>query len=477
MKYDYNLIIIGGGAAGLVSAIIGSTLQAKVALIEKASMGGDCLNTGCVPSKTLIKTAKVLHQMKNAGKFGIREVDFNFDFSDVMSRVKKAISTIAPNDSVDRFTSLGVDCFQGEAVIIDKHTVTVNGKNISSKNIILSHGAEPFIPPIEGLSDINYLTSENLWEIDELPENLLILGGGPIGVEMAQCFKRLGSNVTIVEKSKALLPREQTDVSDVLTSVLIEEGVNVYTGLRGLKVVKGSHDNTLVCQTASNDTKEICFDKILIASGRRARSIRGSLKDLGIRLRQDNSIDVDAYMRANGDNIFACGDVTGPFQFTHVASHQAFYCVFNALFPFLRRKVNYDVVPYVTYTDPEIAKVGMDETMAKKSGVSYHVHTHQVSELDRAITESETKGFIKVLTKPGSDKLLGVTIVAHNAGEMITEFTLALKHNIGLNKILGTIHPYPTMSEGNKFVAGAWKRTTVSKLKLMIAKKYMTLIR
>lgn len=473
MSKDYNLVIIGGGAAGLVSAIIGSALKAKVALIEKHQMGGDCLNTGCVPSKAIIKTAKIIHQIRNAQKYGIKSASYELEFKDVMDRVHATIAKIAPNDSVERFTSLGVECINGHADIIDKHTVKVGDRVLTTQNIILAHGAEPFIPPIEGLDKIDYLTSENLWSLKTLPKRMVVLGGGPIGTEMTQSFQRLGSQVTQVEMGKRILQREDDDIAEVVIKSLKDEGVNLLTGTTATEVITEGSEKILICKGADGQVEKIPFEEILVAVGRKARSIGSNYEDLGIVLRKNGTIEVDQYMRANGSNIYACGDVTGPYQFTHMASHQAYYCAVNALFKPIKFKVDYRVVPWVTYSDPEIAQVGLNEQQAKQQGVAYDVFKYDVDDLDRAITESEAKGYVKVLTEPGTDKIIGANIVSYNAGESLVEFTSAMKNKLGLNSILSTIHPYPTMSEANKYAAGIWKKTTATPFKLKLVKMFM----
>jgi dihydrolipoamide dehydrogenase len=477
MAHEYNIVVIGAGAGGLVSSLIGSAIKAKVALIEKDEMGGDCLNTGCVPSKALIKTAKIVQQIRNSEKYGIKNASYELDFEQVMNRVHKIIGKIAPNDSVERFTGLGVECFKGEAEILDKHTVRVGDKVLTTKNIILAHGAEPAIPPIKGLDQIQYLTSENLWKLKELPKKLVILGGGPIGTEMSQTFQRLGSQVTQIEMEERILNREDSDIAEVVIRKLKNEGLNILSSTKAVEVKVSGDANTLICETVDGKTTEVKFDYLLIAVGRKARSIKGDLQKLGIKLRPNGTVDVDKYMRANGNNIFACGDITGPYQFTHMAAHQAYYCTVNALLRPLKFSVDYSAVPWVTYSDPEVAQVGLNETEAKKRNIPYEIHKYDVGELDRAITESEDHGCVKILLKPGTDKILGVNIVAASAGEMLAEFTSAMKNKLGLSSILGTIHPYPTMSDGNKLAAGVWKKSTVSKAALTIAKFIMSLRR
>ncbi|MFK7825355.1 MAG: NAD(P)/FAD-dependent oxidoreductase [Oligoflexales bacterium] len=458
---SFNTVVIGGGAAGLVSAYISAAVKAKVALVERDLMGGDCLNTGCVPSKALIKTAKFVHEMKRHQALGVKSVSYELDLKDIMDRVHQTIAKIAPHDSIERYTGLGVDCFQGQANILNSREVEVDGKVLKTKNIILAHGAAPFVPPIKGLDQVPYLTSENLWKIDQLPEKLIVLGGGPIGCELAQAFARLGSNVTQVEMMPSILIREDSDVSELIHRQLSEDGVNILADTKATEVEKRSDGTFLICEGKDKQQLSIPFDKILVAVGRKARTAGIAWEKLGVSLRPNGTIDVDPYLCANGSNIFAAGDVTGPYQFTHTASHQAYYASVNALFRPIKFKANYRVIPWVTYTDPEVAQVGLNEKEAKKQGVPCQVVKYGIDDLDRAITESEDHGFVKLLVDPSSSKgrILGATIVSHNAGELNTEFVAAMQHGFGLNQILGTVHPYPTMSEANKYAAGVWKRS------------------
>jgi pyruvate/2-oxoglutarate dehydrogenase complex dihydrolipoamide dehydrogenase (E3) component len=421
-------------------------------------MGGDCLNYGCVPSKTLIKTARFVHEMREAKKYGIKRADFSFDFAEVMDRVHRAIKKIEPNDSVERYTGLGVECIQGTAQFVDAQTVRVGERILKTQSIVLAVGASPFVPPIKGLKEAGYRTSETLWDMRELPKRLVVLGGGPIGCEMTQAFQRLGSAVTQVEMLPRLLSREDEDVAALITARFKAEGVNVMTGAKVTEVMRESGAKVLLCETAQGQVRVPC-DEILVAVGRKANTDGVDWEMLGASLNPNGTIKVDEYMRANGRNVYACGDAAGPYQFTHTASHQAWYCVVNALFaPFKKFKVDYRVIPWVTFTDPEIAQVGLNEDAAAKAGVAYEKTIYELEHLDRAIAESENHGFVKVLTVPGKDKILGVTIVGHYAGEYLAEYVTAMKHGLGLNKILGTIHSYPTYAEANKYAAGNWKK-------------------
>ena len=472
-KFDYNIIVIGGGSAGLVSAYIASATKAKVALIEKNKMGGDCLNTGCIPSKALIRSSKIISYIKRHREFGIKSATFEFDFSEVMERVQAIIKKVEPHDSAERYTSLGVNCFSGQAKVLSPHEVEINGTILTTKNIIIATGARPTIPSIQGLDKVDFLTSNNLWDIRKLPKNLLVIGGGPIGSEFTQCFARLGSHVTQVETSSSILSREDCDISQALTDQFRREGIDLHTNTRCKAVIAVDKKQAMVFKKEDQELS-IKFDKVLLAVGRTANSKGFGLENIGLEFDKHNRIIVDDYLRTTSHkNIYACGDVVGPYQFTHTAAHQAWYCAVNALFsPFKKFKVDYSTIPWCTFTDPEIARVGLNEKDAIRQGISYEVTRYEINDLDRAIADSEDQGFIKVLTKPGKDHILGATIMGCNAGNLITEYISAMKHGFGLNKILGTIHIYPTMAEANKFVAGNWKKNHVPKKLLKLVQKF-----
>jgi pyruvate/2-oxoglutarate dehydrogenase complex dihydrolipoamide dehydrogenase (E3) component/uncharacterized membrane protein YdjX (TVP38/TMEM64 family) len=474
-SFDRNIVIIGGGAAGLVSAIIGSTVKAKVTLVEGHKMGGDCLNFGCVPSKALIKSAKVASQMRNADKYGLEAHEPKVPFKHTIARVMDAIKTIEPMDSPERFEGMGVDVQLGYAKIIDPWTVEIarnDGTTIrqTTQSIIIAAGAAPFVPPIPGLAESDYLTSDTMWdafaEMDAPPARVAILGGGPIGCEISQSLARLGSKVTQIEMMDRIMGREDPDVSALAKSVLEESGVTVLTGHQAVKVADGA-----VHTKHEGGESKVAYDVLIVAVGRAARLTGYGLEELGIDT--EKTVVTDDFLATKFPNIFACGDVAGPFQFTHTASHQAWFASVNALFgQFKKFKADYSVIPAVTFLDPEVARVGINETEAKEQGIEYDVTEYELEELDRAIAEHEAKGFVKVLTKPGKDTILGATIVGYNAGEMLAEYTLAMKHKLGLNKILGTIHPYPTMAEGNKFAAGEWKKARKPEKLLGWVEKY-----
>jgi len=461
-KKDYNLIVIGGGSAGLVSAYIGSVLKAKVALIEKHKMGGDCLNTGCVPSKALIRSGKLLSYIKRHQMFGLKSVNVDYDFAHIMERVQNIIRKIEPHDSIERYTRLGVDCFTGEAKILSPHEVQVNGKTLTTQNIIIATGARPAVPPIPGLDQVEPLTSDNLWDLRELPKRLLVAGGGPIGSELAQAFARVGSQVTQVEMLPDILSREDEDVSRSVREKFLSEGIDVRVNSKCKEVVKEGN-RTFMQVEGPQGTEKIEFDRLLVAVGRAANAKGFGLEDIGVQFGPRGTVEVDDYLRTTAHkNIYACGDVAGPYQFTHTAAHQAWFCAVNALFsPFKKFKVDYRVVPWCTFTDPEVARAGLNEMEAKEQNIPHEVTTYGIDDLDRAIADSEDHGFVKVITPPGKDKILGVTIVGYHAGDLIAEYVLAMKHGLGLNKILGTIHIYPTMAEANKFAAGVWKKNHV----------------
>ena len=458
-KKDYNIIAIGGGSAGLVSAYIGSVVKAKVALIEKHQMGGDCLNTGCVPSKALLRSAKILSYIKRSQDFGLKSAQVDFDFPDVMERVHNVIKKVAPHDSIERYTKLGVNCYTGSAKILSPHEVEVNGKTLTTKNIIIATGARPAIPPIPGLDQVDYLTTDTIWNLNKLPEKLMVMGGGPIGCELAQCFARLGSKVTMVEMLPDILIREDEEASRMVRQKFIAEGVDVRINSKCKEVVVQDGKNYMLVEK-DGETERVEFDRLLVAVGRAANAKGFGLEDIGVKLGPLGTVEVDQYLRTTTHkNIYACGDVAGPFQFTHTAAHQAWYCAVNALFsPFKKFKVDYSVIPWATFTDPEVARVGLNEKDAKEQGIPYEVATYGIDDLDRAIADGEDMGYVKVLTPPGKDTILGVTIVGYHAGDLITEYVLAMKHGLGLNKILGTIHIYPTMAEANKYAAGIWKK-------------------
>jgi len=477
-SFDNNLVVIGAGSAGLVSAYIAATVKAKVTLIEKHKMGGDCLNTGCVPSKALLHVAELAHNARNAGRVGINVGEVSVDFKQVMQQVKSVITEVEPHDSVERYTKLGVDVEQGEARIISPWEVEVTSnvegkketKRITTRSIIIATGAKPLVPNFEGLDKVDYLTSDTLWELEELPKRLLVLGGGPIGCELSQAFQRLGSQVTQVEMAERLMGPEDEDTVKLLTQGLTSEGIDIKLSHKAVRFEQSDDETVLI---AEHDGKEVAlpFDKVLIALGRQPNISGFGLEELGVET--NKTVSTNELLQTNFPNIYACGDVAGPYQLTHVASHQAWYASVNALFdPFKTFRADYSVIPWVTYTSPQVANVGLTEQQAKAQNRDYEVTEYDIGELDRAIADDNAYGRVKVLTKPGKDELLGVNIVGPQAGELLAEYVLAMKHGIGLNKILGTIHSYPTLAEANKYVAGEWKRANAPEKLLTWVEKF-----
>jgi pyruvate/2-oxoglutarate dehydrogenase complex dihydrolipoamide dehydrogenase (E3) component/uncharacterized membrane protein YdjX (TVP38/TMEM64 family) len=461
-RFDRNVIVIGAGSAGLVASLISAAVKAKVTLIERDKMGGDCLNTGCVPSKALIRSAKFLSHVNRSAEFGIREATASFDFADVMQRVQKVIAEIEPHDSVERFTSLGVECIQGEAKIVSPWEVEVTteqGKQtLSTRSIIIAAGARPFVPPISGLAEAGYVTSDTIWNLRELPPRMVVLGGGPIGSELTQAFARLGSKVTQVEMLPRILIREDPEVSDVVMRSLRDDGVDVLVKHKAKQVIVENGEKVLLCDGPDGEVR-VPFDTMLVAVGRVARTEGYGLEELGIGTSKARTIENNEFLQTIYPNIYVCGDVAGPFQFTHTASHQAWYASVNALFGrFKKFRADYSVIPWATFTEPEVARVGLNETEAQERNIPHEVTVYGIDDLDRAIADSEAHGMVKVLTVPGKDKILGATIVGEHAGDLIAEYIMAMRHGLGMNKILGTIHIYPTLAEANKFAAGVWKR-------------------
>ncbi len=478
-QFDRNLIVIGAGAGGLVTAYIAAAVKAKVTLVEAHKMGGDCLNYGCVPSKALIKSAQVAHEMQHGARYGLQDTTPVFSFKAVMQRIQSVIAAIAPHDSVERYTALGVEVLSGHARIVNPWTVEITQpgegdappqvQRLTTRAIVIATGARPTVPPLPGLQDVGFLTSDTLWDafakLDALPQRLLILGGGPIGCELAQSFARLGAAVTLVEMAPRLLMGEDEDAAELVDQSLQADGVRLLKGHRALRCEplpgaspreRAFGPGVLVVDHAGVNVR-VEFDALLCAVGRSARLTGFGLEDLGIET--DKTVRTNDYLETIYPNIYAAGDVAGPFQLTHVAAHQAWYAAVNALFGgFKKFKADYRVIPRATFTDPEVARVGLNEQEARAQNTAFEITKFDLADLDRALADSQTQGFVKVLTVPGKDTILGVSIVGHHAGDLLAEYVLAMKHGLGLSKILGTIHTYPTMSEANKYAAGEWKR-------------------
>lgn len=471
--FDRNVVVIGAGSAGLVTSYIAAAVKAKVTLVERHKMGGDCLNTGCVPSKALIRSAKLLNHISRAKEFGIHTASAQWDFAEVMERVQKVVNDIEPHDSVERYSSLGVDCVSGSAKIKSPWEVEITKEDgskqtLTTKNIVIAAGARPFVPPIPGLAEVSPLTSDNVWNIRKLPKRLVVLGGGPIGSELTQCFARFGAEVTQVEMAPRIMIREDAEVSAMVKAKFEAEGVKVLVNHKAKQVVVENGEKFLIVENEGKD-KRIAFDEILCAVGRIANTTGYGLEELGIPAKR--VVEVNDYLETIYPNIFACGDVAGPYQFTHTAAHMAWYASVNALFgKFKKFKVDYSVVPWATFTDPEVARVGINEQEAKEKKIAHDVHVYGIDDLDRAIADGEPHGFVKVITPKGSDKILGATIVGEHAGDLLVEFVAAMKHGFGLEGILSTIHTYPTLGEANKYAAGVYKRSTATVGKLAVGK-------
>jgi pyruvate/2-oxoglutarate dehydrogenase complex dihydrolipoamide dehydrogenase (E3) component len=459
-RYQNNLVVVGGGSAGLIAAYIAATVRARVTLIEAERMGGDCLNTGCVPSKTLISAARAAHVLRTADRFGLNAVEPQVHFERVMARVRQAIATIAPKDSMARYRSLGVACIAGRARLLDPHRVAVDDEVITSRSVVLATGARPWLPPIAGLRAVQPLTSDDIWSLQALPQRLLIMGGGPIGCELAQSFARLGAAVTLIDQAPQLMPREDPDVGQFIAQVFRREGIDVRLAHQAVRVeAEGATGaGRLVASTPQGEVA-LGFDRILVAVGRRPVTEGLGLEAVGITTGPSGAIEVDDYLRTACRNIYACGDAVGPYQFTHMASHQAWFAAVNALFGWIRKfRVDYSLVPWATFTDPEVARVGLSEAAAAQAGLPVEVTRYELDDLDRAIADGTAEGWVKVLTAPGKDRILGVTIVGSHAGELLAEYVLAMKHGLGLKQLMNTIHVYPTLAESAKLTAGVWRR-------------------
>ncbi len=472
LKFDRNLIVIGAGAAGLVTSYIAAVTRAKVTLIEGHKMGGDCLNYGCVPSKTLIRSASFLKQAKKSQSLGMKQANVEYDFADVMTRVHRVMRTVEPHDSVERYTQLGVEVLEGQARITSPWSVEVNGQTLTTRAIVIATGASPAVPKIPGIETVRYFTSDTIWSLTERPERVVVLGGGPIGCELSQAFARLDCQVMQVEMGE-LMQREDADAASLVKSALQDDGVQILTQTKAVRCESNADTQQLIVCDQNGKESSLAFDVLLCAVGRMPRTKGFGLEELGIPLSSNGTIETNTWLQTIYPNIYACGDVAGPYQFTHTAAHQAWYASVNALFgDFKRFKADYSVIPWATFTDPEVARVGLSENEAKTRGIDFEVTRYGLEDLDRAIADEAAHGFVKVLTAPGKDRILGVTIVSEHASDLLAEFVLAMKHGLGLNKILGTIHTYPTWSEANKYAAGEWKRAHAPQLLLKWAEKF-----
>ena len=476
-KYDYNVIVIGAGSAGLVTSYIVAAAKGKVALIERHKMGGDCLNTGCVPSKAIIRSATFMRDIKRAKQLGFRTASADFDFAQIMERVQRIIQKIEPHDSVERFSGLGVDCFSGEASLKSQHEVEVDGKTYTTRSIVIAAGARPFVPPIKGLDKVEYRTSDTIWEIREQPRRLMIVGGGPIGSELAQTFAYLGSEVTQVEGGARIMAREDEDASAIVMEHFRHAGVNMILNAQAKEVVVENGEKTMIIGDKNGGAdKKVPFDLLLLAVGRQPNgdAVPG-LTEAGVKVTERGVVEVNEKLQTNVPNIFACGDIIGSYQFTHTAAHAAYYAAMNSLFwPML--KVDWSVVPWCTFTHPEVARVGLNEQEAKAKNIPYEVTRYGIDDLDRAIADEEAEGFVKLLTTPKGD-LLGVTIVGDHAGDLLHEYVLAMRKKLKVKDILSTIHVYPTLAEANKFAAGEWQKKHVPPAALSLGRKLSAFLR
>ncbi len=476
-RFERNVVVIGAGSAGLVAAYIAAAVKAKVTLVEKSRMGGDCLNTGCVPSKALIRSTRLLADMRRSRDLGIREARAEFDFAEVMERVQAVVRRVEPHDSVERYTRLGVECLQGTARVTSPWTVEValaagGSRTLTTRNIVIAAGARPLVPPIPGLAEARPLTSDTVWALRTLPKRLAVLGGGPIGCELAQCFARLGSKVMQVEMLPRLLVREDPEFSDLVAERFRAEGIELLLAHKAKEVRLERGEKVIVAEHEGREVRIAC-DEILCAVGRVANTAGYGLEALGIPVTKQRTVEVDEHLATTYPNIYACGDVAGPYQFTHTASHMAWYCAVNALFGRLRKfRVDYSVVPWVTFTEPEVARVGLNEQEARERKIAHEVSVYRMDDLDRAIADGAAEGRVKVLTRPGSDRILGATVAGEHAGEILAELVAAMRHGIGLKAILGTIHAYPTLAEANKNLAGVWRRARVTRGQMALAARY-----
>lgn len=473
--FDDNVIVLGAGSGGLIAALIAATARAKVTLVERGEMGGDCLNRGCVPSKALLASAH-LASAQRRGLPGVKSLGVAIDFPAVMARVQDAIATIEPKDSAARYESLGVRVVKGEARILDPWTVEVHGERRTARRLIVATGGAPLLPPIPGLEACDPLTSDSLWALETLPPRLLVLGAGPIGCELAQSLAALGASVALVDQAEQVLPREDRAVGALLASALVREGITLHLGVRAEAFTPGAALGSGTLLVSSGET--VAFDRVLVAVGRRPVTAGLGLEELGVRLRPNGALEVDETLRTSVPTIYGCGDVVGPYQFTHMASDQAWVAAMNALFrPLKAFKWRGAVVPWITFTDPEVARVGLSEEEAAEKGIAVTVTQVGYDDNDRAIAEGQTEGFIKVLTVPGKDRILGVTIVGARAGELLAPWVMAMTHGLGLKKIMGTIHAYPSYAELNKAVASAWRKAHAPEKALDLLRHWHALFR
>jgi pyruvate/2-oxoglutarate dehydrogenase complex dihydrolipoamide dehydrogenase (E3) component len=452
-NYDFDIGILGGGSAGLTVAAGSSQFGAKTLLIEKeTALGGDCLHYGCVPSKTLIRTAHIYHLMKNAEKFGLPRIDLTpVDYRDVARRIQSVINTIQKHDSEERFCQLGVKVEFGEAQFTDEHTVTMNGKSYSAKKWVISTGSSPAVPRIEGIDETPFLTNKDIFSLDSLPKSMIILGAGPIAIEMAQSFCRLGTKVMVIQRSGQILSKEDKDMADQVMNVLSSEGVEFHMNAKVVSTKDSGTEREVVIKNGQGETRRLKAEQILIALGREANLQGLGLNGISIEM-DKKGLKVDSRMRTNHKHIFASGDVTGAYQFTHAASYEGSIVLSNAILH-LPRKADYTYLPWCTYTDPELASIGMNEKRAKVAGIEYTVWTEEFIANDRSLAEGEVVGKVKMLLDK-KEKPVGIQILGPQAGELVSEWVAVMNGGVKLSTLASAVHPYPTLGEINKRVVG-----------------------
>lgn len=468
----YNLVVIGAGTAGLVCAAGAAAVGAKVALIERSLMGGDCLNYGCVPSKGIISAARTVAAVRDAGEYGVTlSGDVSVDFAAVMERMRKLRSGISHHDSARRFTELGVDVYLGQGQFVDSNTIRVEDRDLKFKKAVIATGARAAVPPIPGINDIGYLTNETVFSLTELPRRLGVIGGGPIGAELAQTFARFGSEVVLLEKADQILSREDADAARIVQQALIRDGVRLSLSAT-VKEFRCEGIHKITVSESAGETREEQFDEILISSGRQPNLEDLNLEQAGIEYDERTGVKIDDYLRTTNPNVYAAGDICFPYKFTHTADFLARIVIRNALFPG-RSKASSLIIPWCTYTQPEIAHVGLNERAAREQSADIDTYRQDLASVDRAILDGETEGFVKVHVQRGKDKILGATIVAAHAGDLISEITLAMKHGIGLAGIGNTIHPYPTQAEAIRKLGDQFNRSRFTPFVSRIFKKWL----
>ena len=466
----YNLVVLGGGTAGLVTAAGAAGLGARVALVERHLLGGDCLNYGCVPSKTLIRSARAAADVRDAGELGVEVGVARPSFVAAMERVRRIRAELAPNDSAARLTNLGVDVFLGEARFTGPETVVVDGKPLRFKKAVIATGSHAKAPPIPGLADAGYLTNETVFSLTELPGRLAVIGGGPVGCELAQAFARLGSEVTLLQSHSQILDREDEDAAARVAAALVRDGVQIVTGCTVVRV-GGAHAGKTLALEVGSEARELLVDEILVGVGRMPSVDGLGLEAAGVAF-DPSGVKVDDRLRTTNRRIFAAGDVCSRFKFTHVADALARIVIQNALF-LGRKKASALAIPWCTYTDPELAHCGLSEKEARARGLATRTFVQELRDVDRARIDGESDGFVKVVIRDGTDEILGATIVARHASEMISELTLAIVGRLGLEAIERTIHPYPTQAEAIRKVADAYERSRLTPFLARLARRWL----